>query len=140
MNKIFKVAAAAAIIGASATSFSFAEDWDMPTPYPDKTFHTVNIQQFADEVREATGGQLNIKLHTAGSLIKHGEIKNSVRNKIVPAGEFFLSLLANEDPAFGIDSLPLKKILISQSKVVEPSLSGKPFTLPVDLSSVKPLG
>ena len=34
--------------------------------------------------------------YTAGSLIKHGEIKNAVRKNIVPAGEFFLSLLANE--------------------------------------------
>lgn len=107
MNKIFKAVAAVAIMGASATSVGFAQNWDMPTPYPDKTFHTVNIQQFADELREATGGKLDIKLHTAGSLIKHGDIKNSVRNNTVPAGEFFLSLLANEDPAFGIDSLPL---------------------------------
>lgn len=88
MNKLFKAVTMAAIIGVTAPSLGFAEDWDMPTPYPDKTFHTVNIQQFADEVSEATGGKLNIKLHTAGSLIKHGEIKNSVRNKIVPAGEF----------------------------------------------------
>ncbi|AVX04639.1 TRAP transporter substrate-binding protein [Maritalea myrionectae] len=107
MNKIFQAATAAIALGIASTSAGFAEDWDMPTPYPDKTFHTVNIQQFADDVREATNGELNIKLHTAGSLIKHGEIKNSVRNQIVPAGEFFLSLLANEDPAFGIDSLPL---------------------------------
>jgi TRAP-type C4-dicarboxylate transport system substrate-binding protein len=107
MNKIFKAVATAAALGIVSTSAGLAEDWDMPTPYPDKTFHTVNIQQFADEVREATNGELNIKLHSAGSLIKHGEIKNSVRNQIVPTGEFFLSLLANEDPAFGIDSLPL---------------------------------
>ena len=31
-----------------------ATDWDMPTPYGDSNFHTVNIQQFADDVREAT--------------------------------------------------------------------------------------
>ena len=30
---------------------AFAETWDMPTPYPDKTFHTHNIIQFADEVK-----------------------------------------------------------------------------------------
>ena len=89
------------------SSYAFAEKWDMPTPYPDKTFHTVNIQKFADEVRDATNGALDITLHTAGSLIKHGEIKNAIRKNIVPAGEFFLSLLANENPAFGIDSLPL---------------------------------
>ena len=27
-----------------------AETWDMPTPYPDATFHTVNITEFAADV------------------------------------------------------------------------------------------
>jgi TRAP-type C4-dicarboxylate transport system substrate-binding protein len=34
--------------------------WDMPTPYPASNFHTENIQQFAKEVDEATGGKLKI--------------------------------------------------------------------------------
>ena len=81
-----------------------AANWDMPTPYPDATFHTVNIQQFAKDVSENSGGKLTIKVHSAGSLFKHPEIKNAVRNGQVPIGEFFLSLLANENPAFEIDS------------------------------------
>ena len=36
----------AAFIGAGG---ALAETWDMPTPYPDATFHTVNIHQFAEE-------------------------------------------------------------------------------------------
>ncbi len=80
--------------------------WDMPTPYPDKTFHTQNIMQFADEVRQATDGKLDIKIHSAGSLFKHPEIKNAVRGGQVPIGEFFVSLLSNENPVFGADSQP----------------------------------
>jgi TRAP-type C4-dicarboxylate transport system substrate-binding protein len=80
--------------------------WDMPTPYPDKTFHTQNIMQFADEVRQATNGRLDIKIHSAGSLFKHPEIKNAVRGGQVPIGEFFVSLLSNENPVFGADSQP----------------------------------
>ncbi len=83
-----------------------AEKWDMPTPYPDATFHTVNIHQFAKDVKEATGGALEINVHSAGSLFKHKEIKNAVRGGQAPIGEFFLGLLANENPIFGIDSLP----------------------------------
>ncbi len=78
----------------------------MPTPYPDATFHTVNIHEFAKDVGEATGGALEIKVHSAGSLFKHPEISKAVRSGQVPAGEFFLSLLANDNPAFGVDSLP----------------------------------
>jgi TRAP-type transport system periplasmic protein len=83
-----------------------ADTWDMPTPYPDKTFHTQNIMLFADEVRQATGGKLDIKIHSAGSLFKHPEIKNAVRGGQVPIGEFFVSLLSNENPVFGADSQP----------------------------------
>lgn len=87
-------------------SQSLAATWDMPTPYPDKTFHTQNIIQFAQDVEEATNGKLKIKIHSAGSLFKHPEIKNAVRGGQVPVGEFFLSLLSNEHAAFGADSQP----------------------------------
>ncbi len=94
-------AAALALAGPAA-----AETWDMPTPYGDATFHTQNIRQFADDVAKATDGALEIKVHSAGSLFPHAEIKNAVRSRQVPIGEFFLSRLSNEDPAFGVDSLP----------------------------------
>jgi len=83
-----------------------AESWDMPTPYGDSTFHTVNIQQFAKDVEAATNGDLTITVHSAGSLYPHPEIKNAVRSRQVPIGEFFLSRLSNEDLAYGLDSQP----------------------------------
>lgn len=82
------------------------EKWDMPTPYPDATFHTANIKQFAADVKAATDGALDIVVHSAGSLFKHRDIKNAVRGGQVPVGEFFMGLLANEHPVFGLDSLP----------------------------------
>lgn len=85
---------------------ALAESWDMPTPYGDSTFHTMNIQQFAKDVEAATNGDLTITVHSAGSLFPHPEIKNAVRSRQVPIGEFFLSTLSNEDLAYGIDSQP----------------------------------
>jgi TRAP-type C4-dicarboxylate transport system substrate-binding protein len=96
------ICAAAIAMATSAT----AQNWDMPTPYGDATFHTQNIIQFADDVRAATDGDLDITIHSAGSLFPHPEIKGAVRNRSVPIGEFFLSRLSNEDLAFGIDSQP----------------------------------
>jgi len=90
----------------ATTSVAMSASWDMPTPYPDATFHTVNIKQFAADVKKATGGKLDIKVHSAGSLFKHPEIKKAIRAGQVPIGEFFLGLLANEDAVFGLDSLP----------------------------------
>jgi TRAP-type transport system periplasmic protein len=93
-------------VGLGVSCGAMAATWDMPTPYPDKTFHTQNIAAFAEEVQTATEGALKINLHTAGSLFKHPEIKNAVRGGQVPAGEFFLSLLSNEQAVFGADSQP----------------------------------
>jgi len=93
-------------VGLCAASAVVAESWDMPTPYGDSTFHTVNIRQFAADVETVTNGGLTITVHSAGSLFPDGEIKNAVRSRKVAAGEFFLSTLSNEDLAFGIDSQP----------------------------------
>lgn len=97
--------AAMMAFGMVATSAA-AETWDMATPYPDKTFHTVNIAEFAENVESLTDGELAIKIHSSGSLFKHPDIKGAVRGGQVPIGEFFLSLLSNENPVFGADSLP----------------------------------
>ncbi len=118
------VGAWAAVTGMAPTAN--AASWDMPTPYPDKTFHTVNIAAFAKDVEAATGGKLKIKIHSAGSLFKHKEIKNAVRGGQVPIGEFFLGLLANDNPAFGIDTQPFlatnyddaKKLWAAQKPIV----------------------
>lgn len=107
--KLYKNATAAlagAVVGLGMTVSAIGATWDMPTPYPDKTFHTVNIAAFADEVAKATNGKLEIKIHSAGSLFKHPEIKNAVRGGQVPIGEFFMSLTENDWPIFGADSQP----------------------------------
>lgn len=114
-------------------SLGFAATWDMPTPYPDKTFHTQNISQFAADVEKATNGDLKIKIHSAGSLFKHPEIKNAVRGGQVPIGEFFLSLLSNENAVFGADSQPFlatnydeaAKLWAAQKPIVEKLLDAQ---------------
>lgn len=106
MRKTMIAALSCVALSVGLTSTSQAATWDMPTPYPDKTFHTQNIIEFAKDVETATGGALKIKVHSAGSLFKHPEIKNAVRGGQVPLGEFFLSRLSNEHAAFGADSQP----------------------------------
>ena len=89
-----------------AATPALAQNWDMPTPYGDGIFHTQNIMQFADVVNEATNGELDITVHSANSLFGHSEIKDAVRQQLVPAGEILLSRMANEDPIFGVGSIP----------------------------------
>lgn len=103
---ILALGLSAAMAAGAAVAPAGAETWDMATPYPDTTFHTVNIRDFAKDVADRTGGKLKIEVHSAGSLFKHAEIKNAVRSQQIPIGEFFLSLISNENAAFGVDSLP----------------------------------
>ncbi|CTQ43393.1 Neu5Ac-binding protein [Roseibium aggregatum] len=100
------LAAAAAFGLAGFTAASAETKWDMPTPYGDSNFHTQNIAAFAEEVKEKTDGSLVIQIHSAGSLFKHPEIKNSVRKGLAPIGEILVSRLSNEDAVFGVDSVP----------------------------------
>ncbi len=107
MRLLNKAIQAGAIVGTlGLVTAAQAASWDMPTPYSDKIFHTANIIEFAKDVEAATNGALTIKVHSAGSLFKHPEIKNAVRGGQVPIGEFFLSRLSNENAAFGADSQP----------------------------------
>ncbi len=97
------LAGAVAVLGLPA----FAQTaWDMPTPYGDAVFHTENIRAFADDVRDATGGAVDITVHSAGSLFAHPQIKDSVRRGLAPIGEILMSQLVNENPVFGVDSIP----------------------------------
>jgi len=105
-NLLLKTALAVVMSASAVTSALAATSWDMPTPYGDRTFHTVNIRAFADDVSERTGGDLTINVHSNGSLIGHAEIKNAVRRGIVPSGELIMSRLANENAIFDVDSVP----------------------------------
>jgi hypothetical protein len=104
MNRLFAfVAGCAVAIGTGA----FAQTkWDMPTPYAATNFHTENVMQFAADVDKATGGKLKIQVHPNASLFKANEIKRAVQGGQAQIGEILLSGYSNEDPLFGLDSVP----------------------------------
>lgn len=80
--------------------------WDLPSGYGSNTFQTKNLEQFAADVKAATGGKLEITVHSGASLFKQPEIKRAVQTGLAPAGEFIISGMANENPLFGADSIP----------------------------------
>lgn len=102
--KRISIAAAALIVCAAGAQAQVK--WDLPTGYSANTFQTVNVQQFAKEVDELTAGKLKITLHPGGSLYKANELKRAVQTGQVPAAEFILSGAANENPLYGVDSIP----------------------------------
>jgi len=97
---------AAAIFAAACTSAAAQTKWDMPTPYPATNFHTENIAQFIADVDKATGVKLKIQLHANASLFKAPEIKRAVQGGQAQIGEILISGYSNEDPIYGVDSVP----------------------------------
>ena len=96
-----------AAIGIALCTAAVAQTkWDMPTPYAATNFHTENVVQFAADVDKATGGKLKIQVHPNASLFKANEIKRAVQGGQAQVGEILLSGYSNEDPLFGLDSVP----------------------------------
>lgn len=96
----------AALAGLCISGAMAQTKWDMPLPYPDTNFHTVNAKQFAQEITEASDGKLAVTVHSNGSLIKHPDIKRAVQTGQVPIGELLISVQANESPLYAFDSNP----------------------------------
>lgn len=125
------------LAGAIATATSAQTKWDMPTPYPDGNFHTKNVIQFTQDVEKATNGSLKITVHSAGSLIKHPEIKRAVRQGTAPIGEMLESLSSNEAAVYGVDSIPFlatgydasKKLYMAQKPFLEKQLASEGLML-----------
>lgn len=80
--------------------------WDMPTAYSDGTFQTVNVREFVADVAKSTGGKLAITVHSNASLVKMPEMKRAIQSGQAAIGEILISVLANEDPMFGFESVP----------------------------------
>jgi TRAP-type C4-dicarboxylate transport system substrate-binding protein len=97
---------AASLAAAFATTVAAQTKWDMPTPYAATNFHTENVTQFAADVDKATGGKVKIQVHPGASLFKANEIKRAVQGNQAQIGEVLISGYSNEDPIFGVDSIP----------------------------------
>jgi TRAP-type C4-dicarboxylate transport system substrate-binding protein len=96
-------AALGALVAAGAQAQT---KWDMPTPYSDGEFHTRNVKTFVEDAQKASGGKLEIVVHSNGSLIKHPDILRAVSTGQVNIAEFLLGQFGNEDPVFAADNIP----------------------------------
>jgi TRAP-type transport system periplasmic protein len=80
--------------------------WDLPSGYGTNTLQVQNLLQFVEEVDKSSAGKLKITVHSNASLFKANEIKRAVQSAQTAIGEFILSGAGNENPLFGLDSVP----------------------------------
>jgi TRAP-type C4-dicarboxylate transport system substrate-binding protein len=133
LKPLFLAVAALALAG----TVQAQTKWDMPTPYSEGEFHTVNIKQFIEDVKKATGGQLDINLHSNGSLIKHPDMLRAVSTGQVPIAEFLLGQFGNEEAVFNADNVPFLaagydnawKLYQAQKAILQKKLEGRNLVL-----------
>ncbi|MCW8357580.1 hypothetical protein N5P32_17360 [Marinomonas pontica] len=94
-----------AISGLTSTA-SFAEKWHMPTPYGDGNLPTQIAYTFAQEIKENTKGELDITVHSGGSLVKHTEIPRSVKPAKCKWAKFSWGFLATKTPCISTIIFP----------------------------------
>ena len=105
MKRTTSLLAACAAVSFTA-GIASAETWDMPLAYPATNFHSENAAVFAQCVTDATDGELEIVTHPNGSLFAGNDIKRAVQTGQATIGERLISAHANENPLFGVDSVP----------------------------------
>ena len=105
MTTIARLMAASAMTLACAASAQ-AEKWDMPMAYAASNFHSEIGAAFGKCVTDGTSGALEIVTHPSGSLFAGNEIKRAVQTGQANIGERLLSAHENENPLYGVDSIP----------------------------------
>jgi TRAP-type C4-dicarboxylate transport system substrate-binding protein len=80
--------------------------WSLPSAYPADNFHSQNLDAFARDLAEATGGRISTTVYPNAMLFPVSAIKSAVRIGQVQLGEILISLHDNEEPIFGVDVVP----------------------------------
>ncbi|MSQ88328.1 MAG: C4-dicarboxylate ABC transporter substrate-binding protein [Betaproteobacteria bacterium] len=133
LKSLLASVAALALVGAAHAQTK----WDMPTPYADGEFHTVNVRQFVQEVKKASGGQIDINVHSNASLIKHPDMLRAVSTGQVPIAEFLLGQFGNEEAVFNADNVPFLaagydnawKLYQAQKAILQKKMEGRGLVL-----------
>jgi TRAP-type C4-dicarboxylate transport system substrate-binding protein len=134
MSRLFRTVALAAGAVALMTAPSDAQTrWNLPAAYPAENLHTENLNTFAKEIADATGGKLQITVHPNASLFKAPEIKRAVQTGQAQIGEVLISLHENEDPVFGVDVVPFlatsfadaRKLWVASKPAIEKKLAAQ---------------
>ncbi|GEN24393.1 hypothetical protein HCU01_23420 [Halomonas cupida] len=119
--------ASVCIMMLTSGNVAHADVWDFPSPQPANNYISENISWFADQVREATGGELDLRVHPSGTLFPGDQIKRAVQRDQAQIGVHVLSAHQNESILFGIDSVPFLANSFEESaqlwEVTKPALT-----------------
>jgi len=114
----FARTALACVLGLGCLAAHAAERWNMSVEQPDGNPITEVAKTFAQEVEQASAGELQIRVHANSMLFKRPEVKRAVQTGQIQLGDVLMSVLGNEDPIFEIDSVPFLARNYTQAKAL----------------------
>jgi TRAP-type C4-dicarboxylate transport system substrate-binding protein len=111
---------AAAVIGTPAiVQAQAAVKLPLATVWPDGNFHTVNAKRYADEVKAATSGAVEIDVKSGGQLgFKGPEQLRAVRDGLVPMADILNIQQVGDEPIMGVEGIPFISNDINELKVL----------------------
>lgn len=97
----------AAVLSLATFGVQAATQLMIVTPWPEGNFQVKTLNQFADAVKEATDGEVELDIHAGGDLgLKGPELLSAVRDGIVQGADMLLTQQVGEAPLLGIESVP----------------------------------
>ena len=110
----------------SESCASAAEKWNFAFAIAPTNFQVQNARNFAKEVKDATGGEVDIVVHAGGALgFKGPDHLAAVRDGLVQMASIQMNQQVGEDVFFGIESLPFLATSYDELKLLQK------FTRPV---------
>lgn len=94
------------LLGAAVTAAQGAERWRMSAEQLGSNYITRIAEDFARQVRRQSQGELDIQVSANSVLYTRAQVKAAVARGDIQVGDLFLSVLADEDPLYALDSLP----------------------------------
>ena len=108
MIKATWAATAVLVLGAAVPIAASAQQhrMNLADAYAPTEFINQNMQKWAEEIKAATNGAVQINMHFTGSLFKNPEIKRAVQTGQAEFGTQLMQNLGTEKRLFEVDGLP----------------------------------
>jgi TRAP-type C4-dicarboxylate transport system substrate-binding protein len=114
-----KVGASAAVFAPAIVRAQAALKLPLSTVWPDGNFHTVNVKRYADEVKKATSGGVDIEVKAGGQLgFKGPEHLRAVRDGLLPMADILNIQQVGDEPLLGVEGIPFISNNIDELKIL----------------------
>ena len=119
MKKVFLVLICVVFTFGALSDVMAKTKWDMHLNYPAGNFHSQGAQRFADAVKKATDGELNIVLHAGAALgFKGPELLRSVAEGQLAIAEIPTGMVEGDAPILALTAQPFISTTAAEQRLL----------------------